>query len=392
MENTNPKYESLIQKHKVCVIIPTYNNAKTLGSVIERVLHYISDVIVVNDGSTDETKKVLDQFSQIQVINIDSNRGKGNALRVGFRNAIKQGYHHAITIDSDGQHFPKDLPKFFDKIDESPDSLIMGARDMSKEEVPGKSSFGNRFSNFWYYVETGIKLPDTQTGFRSYPLKEIEKLRLFTNKFELEIEVIVKLAWRGVPVLSIPVEVIYDYDDRVSHFRPFKDFTRISFLNTYLFILTLIYYLPVRLLRKVRKEGVWNILKKEWAENSDNDFKRALSLGVGVFMGIFPIWGFQMMVAALIAVALRLNKIIVLAASNISIPPMIPLILFCSYYTGSFFVENEADLSNWDQLSLESINSNFIQYFIGAIVFAFIAGGLSFLTVFGLLKFRGSGK
>jgi glycosyltransferase involved in cell wall biosynthesis len=388
MESTALNYKTIIDKHGICVIVPTYNNAVTLEDVLTRILNFTSNIIIVNDGSTDSTSDILKKFKDLEQIHIPKNQGKGNALRKGFKKAIELNYEHAITIDSDGQHFPEDLPLFFQKIDESPDALIMGARDMTQEEVPGKSSFGNRFSNFWYYVETGIKLPDTQTGFRSYPLKMIKKMKFFTKKFEFEIEAIVKLAWRGAEVISIPIKVIYDFEERVSHFRPFKDFTRISFLNTYLFTLTLIYYLPLRILRKIRKEGFWNIIKKEWKENSENDFKRSFSLGFGLMMGIFPIWGFQMLVAAAFAVLFRLNKIIVLAASNISIPPMIPLIIYGSYYTGSFFMTNNIEHINWDELTLESININFLQYVVGAVVLSVVVGLLGFVLSYAILKLK----
>ena len=98
---------------------------------------------------------------------------------------------------------------------------------MTQEGVPKKSSFGNKFSNFWFWFETGIKLEDTQSGYRLYPLKTIPK-NYFTRKFEFEIEVIVRSAWNGVAVKNVPIKVLYDPSERVSHFRPFKDFTRIE--------------------------------------------------------------------------------------------------------------------------------------------------------------------
>ena len=122
------------------------------------------------------------------------------ALRNAFKKAHQLGFDYAITIDSDGQHYPENLPDFLQASIEQPDALIMGARNMDQEGVPTKSSFGNKFSSFWFYIETGIKLPDTQTGYRLYPINEIVKKKYFTNKFEFEIEVIVKMAWRFVPI------------------------------------------------------------------------------------------------------------------------------------------------------------------------------------------------
>ena len=98
--------------NKICIIIPTYNNEQTLGDVLDSVLVYTSNVIIVNDGSTDSTSNILDCYKTIKVIGYEENVGKGFALRRGFKEACRLGYKYAITIDSDGQHFAEDLPKF----------------------------------------------------------------------------------------------------------------------------------------------------------------------------------------------------------------------------------------------------------------------------------------
>lgn len=245
-----------IDLFNVCVIIPTYNNCKTLRRVIDGVLFYTKNIIVVNDGATDTTGEILKEYPQIQQIHLPKNKGKGNALRVGFAAAQKQGYKYAITIDSDGQHFPEDIPAFITALEKSEHKniLLIGARNMSQESVPKKSSFGNKFSNFWFWVETGTKLQDTQSGYRLYPLEELAKLNFYTSKFEFEIEVIVKAAWSDVIVKNIPIQVLYDETERVSHFRPFKDFTRISILNTWLVTVAFLYIKPRNLFRKVKKK------------------------------------------------------------------------------------------------------------------------------------------
>ncbi|EPR70014.1 glycosyl transferase, family 2 [Winogradskyella psychrotolerans RS-3] len=241
-----------------CVIIPTFNNPKTLKRVIEGVLNYTENIIVVNDGSTDITSKILEDYSQLEQIHFEENKGKGKALRAAFKHAESLGYVYAITIDSDGQHFPEDIPVFIEALEASEDKnlLLIGARNMSQKSVPKKSSFGNKFSNFWYWAETGIKLQDTQSGFRLYPIQHLKNLKFYTSKFEFEIEVIVKSAWSGTVVKNIPIEVLYDEDERVSHFRPFRDFTRISILNTWLVILTLLYIKPRDFFRKLKKKDL----------------------------------------------------------------------------------------------------------------------------------------
>lgn len=186
---------------------------------------------------------------RLEVISYSPNKGKGHALWTGFKHAFKQGYDSVITIDSDGQHDPDDIPKMLEVQAENPGKMLMGSRDLEAAGAPGKSSFGNKFSNFWFRVETGIKLPDTQTGFRLYPLKPLMQRSYLTKGFAFEVETIVKLAWSGVQF--IPVQISVDYpEDRITHFQPFKDFARISVLNTWLFTLAVLYYIPRRWIRR----------------------------------------------------------------------------------------------------------------------------------------------
>src|SRR5690606_35617176 len=162
---------------------------------------------------------------------------------------------------SDGQHYPSDLVKFLDQLEETPGALIVGGRNLNQENVPTKSSFGNRFSNFWFWVNTGISLPDTQSGYRCYPLKSLALQHYFTKKYEFEIEVMVRASWSGVPVLSIPVSVYYPTaEERVSHFRPFKDFSRISVLNTFLVLVALLWIKPRDFFRMLMKKEGWSTL------------------------------------------------------------------------------------------------------------------------------------
>ncbi len=179
-------------QYRTCVIIPTYNNDITLPAVIADVAEYTHNIIVVNDGSTDDTALILASLPHIDIVSYPKNKGKGWALRKGFEKAVESGYAHAITIDSDGQHFAKDLPVFMDKLELTKDAIIIGARNMDQSSVPGKSSFGYKFSNFWFKIETGINTPDTQSGYRLYPVALMKDIIFFTRKYEFEIEVLGK--------------------------------------------------------------------------------------------------------------------------------------------------------------------------------------------------------
>ncbi len=368
-----------------CVIIPTYNNERTLERVIREVLEYVPAefVIIVNDGATDATSEILKAFeNEVTILMNEVNKGKGYSLRKAFKFAKEKGYENALTIDSDGQHYPSDIPLLVEQAVMNPGAVIMGSRNMEQEGVPQKSSFGNKFSNFWFKVETWITLPDTQTGFRIYPLKPLKKIWLFTNKFELEIEVIVKLAWRFVPFVAVPIQVKYDPSERVSHFRPARDFTRISILNTVLVLTALIWYYP----RKLFSIRTWNVIKHEAIKPEESNFRKAISIGFGFFMGIVPLWGFQLLIGIPLAILFRMNKVLFIAAANISIPPMIPFIIYGSFICGQLFLTGTTNTAQLADISLEAIRNNVYQYAIGACIFAAIAFIASFLVSFTLLK------
>lgn len=365
----------------VCIIIPTYNNERTLKRVIDSILEYSNNIIVVNDGCTDSTSQILESYSSLEKIHFQTNKGKGLALRKGFKHAIDLGYDFAITIDSDGQHFASDIPAFIKSLEANnvEDILIIGARNMKQEGVPGKSSFGNNFSNFWFKFETGIKLQDTQSGFRLYPLRVIKDMKFFTTKFEFEIEVIVKSAWSDVPVINIPIQVLYDESERVSHFRPFKDFTRISILNTWLVLLALLYYKPRQLYRNFKKKGIKRFFKEDVIGSDDSPRKKALSIALGTFIGFSPLWGFHTLLAITLAVFFKLNKTISFAFSNVSFPPFVPFVVLASLELGQLIFNEPLTYSLSEALenfeALKNIKlyvvGSFALAIIGAIVFGF---------------------
>ena len=241
---------TILRQLKTCVIVPVYNNAGTIKDVVQRTLRCCKDVIVVDDGSTDGTSEVLEKLD-VAVVRYKDNRGKGYALKTGFKEAKARGFERAITIDADGQHFPEDIPAFVAQAKEHPDAMLVGSRDLRMENMPGGNTFANKFSNFWFRLQTGVNLPDTQSGFRLYQLNRIGRLRFLTYRYEAELELLVFQCWKGVPMRPVGINVYYPPEgERVTHFRPFWDFFRISVLNTALCVLAIFYGLPSRLLRK----------------------------------------------------------------------------------------------------------------------------------------------
>ncbi|WP_430813720.1 DUF2062 domain-containing protein [Carboxylicivirga sp. RSCT41] len=372
---------------KCCVIIPTYNNMLTLLDVINDVKSYTSNIIVVNDGSTDDTEGILDKAEGIEKAGYPVNRGKGFAIRTGFKRALELGFDYAITIDSDGQHYAKDLPAFIREIDQNPDTLLIGSRFMEGKEQPKSSGFANKFSNFWFGVETGLTLPDTQSGYRLYPIKALEKKKWFCSKYEFEIEVIVRAAWKGIEVKCIPIDVYYPSpEERVTHFRPFKDFVRISVLNTILVTLALLIHRPRMILREFKGKSLKEIIRTQIINGNETKAKIAAAIGFGVFMGIFPIWGYQLLVGFLIVHWLKLNKAVFFVAANISLPPMIPVILYLSYVMGSFLL-GQGSFNVDTELTITSVSANLKQYLIGAVGLSVTMGALFYFLSYFLLSF-----
>ena len=243
-----------MRERGICVVIPTYNNVSTIADVVADVKRYCLDVIVVDDGCTDGTDAVLADIEGVTVVVHSRNRGKGTALKSGFRKALEMGFCYAITVDADGQHYGADINNFLEANKKHPGAMIVGSRRLDGVDRSRGSSFANKFSNFWYYVQTGHNLADTQTGYRLYPLRKLSGLSLLTSRYEAELELLVFASWHGVEIVSIPVDVYYPpREERVSHFRPGMDFFRITVLNTVLCFLAVVYGLPCRIFRFLAK-------------------------------------------------------------------------------------------------------------------------------------------
>lgn len=379
---------------KTCVLIPTYNNAATLGEVIDSVLRYTNSIIVVNDGSTDQTAEILKQYeTRITVHHLLQNGGKGLALRKGFEIAIEKGYQRAITLDSDGQHRSSDLPKFLDALEQHPNALLVGARNMTQENVPGTSSFGHKFSNFWYQVMTGRSLPDTQSGYRLYPLEAMKKMRFYTTKYELEMETLVRLSWQDIEVLPVPIDVHYPPEgERVTHFRKVPDFTRISILNTVLVAIALFYMRPRIFFRNLQKKSPREFVQEYILNSQESNLKITLALMLGLFIGVSPFWGYQILIIIALCVVFRLNKVIALVAGHISIPPMIPLILFASYKLGGFVIGNEQQVLFSSTLTFADIRDNVVQYVVGSFCLATLLALVGGLLTYPVLMWFRTGK
>ena len=212
---------------RCAIVIPTYNHAPQVRSVVEKCLQFRLPVVVVDDGSTDSTQEVLASLSGITVIRHEKNRGKGASLLTGFA-AVLQSADWAVTLDADGQHDPEDILSLTRAVPRGQRPLVIGKRaEMGHKNVPWTSRWGRRFANFWVWTSCGRWLSDAQSGFRAYPLPETLRLGTRGRRYQFEVEVLVLAVWRGIPIIETPVQATYGpRAERVSHFRPCLDFWR----------------------------------------------------------------------------------------------------------------------------------------------------------------------
>lgn len=210
-------------------IVPVYNHAGTVASVLEKVHAFKRPVIVVDDGSTDDTPKVLEDIGGITVVRHPVNQGKGAALMTGFAAAAPSA-EWALTLDADGQHDPYDALSIITAVPPGERPIVVGKRtQMLEKGAPWTSRWGRGFSNFWVFACSGLFLSDTQSGFRLYPLPETLRLNPQSKRFQFEVEILVLAAWSGIRITEVAVSARYLLPgNRVSHFRPGMDFWRNS--------------------------------------------------------------------------------------------------------------------------------------------------------------------
>ncbi len=247
---------------KPLIVVPTFNNPRSLEGVIEALLRNTEfSILIVDDGSSPPVQ-LQSSNERVHQIRFEENQGKGAALRSGFSWALENQFTHVISFDADGQHLSESVSELWRAARENPFALVLGVRDLSAKTVPEISRFGRKFSNFWLWVQTGVRVRDSQTGLRVYPLFELQKIKWRCRKFDFEIEVLVRLLSRAVDVIECDVPVLYqEGEDRVSHFDKLWDNARISMWNA-VYVVASPYFRIRRWRRKKRDQRLYQRL---WA-------------------------------------------------------------------------------------------------------------------------------
>jgi glycosyltransferase involved in cell wall biosynthesis len=316
---------------RVLLLVPVYNHAQTLRAVVEGCLREGHEVLVMDDGSTDGS---LDAVSDLPILRhrLPVNRGKGAAIRAGAALAAAKGYEAIITLDADGQHDPADANKLVEAAASAWPCIVLGERKQDATHRSSASLFGMAFSNFWVRLECGRTLPDTQSGYRLYPTALLTQ-RFFSRRYTFEIEVLVRGSWAGLPVLSTLVSVYYPpKDERVSHFRMFRDNLRLTALHTWLVLRSLVPWPYRRVFKSQSGDGAalnlfhpirfFRQLSLEHTSPKD----LAIAAGIGIFIGSLPIIPFGIVTILYVCHRFRLNKLAGAGASNICVMPFVPFL------------------------------------------------------------------
>lgn len=214
----------------VCGLVPVFNNPLTLAGVVAGLRKTFEHVIIINDGSDQETHAIIEQLAaqhpqQVHVQHLAVNRGKGAAVKAGLQLARTLGFSHALQVDADGQHDLGDIPRFMAHMHHNPNALVLGAPQFG-DDIPAIRKYGRKLTTLMIALEAGtLKLPDAMCGFRLYPLDRVCQLRTLCQRMCFDPEILIRAWWAGVPVASVPTRVRYlsAGEGGVSHFRGLHD-------------------------------------------------------------------------------------------------------------------------------------------------------------------------
>ena len=224
------------ERERFCVAIPALNAENTLPAVLRGVRRHVRNVVVVDDGSSDDTSRVADDGGAT-VLRHEANRGKGAALKTAFAWALEEEFDAVITIDADGQHLPREIAKLIAARRGTGADLIIGGRSHLFAEMLPRRRNANRFSAWTIAKAAGTDVTDSQSGFRLYSRRLLENVKLRSDGFAMESEVIVRAGRAGLHIVTIPIDLGFVDGLATSHYKPVKDTLRIAWtvLKTLIF-------------------------------------------------------------------------------------------------------------------------------------------------------------
>lgn len=389
MQQSNP-----FQKEGLWIAVPVYNNRASVHQVVAECRSLVGRVVVVDDGSTDCDLATLLKDLDVPVLKHERNLGKGQAILTASRYIEDQDGLFMITIDADGQHFPRDIERFLPVLDQ--DSIVVGCRNFDTPNVPFSSRFGRAFANFWLNVETGVTVDDCQSGFRAYPVRHLNRLTFKGRRYDFEAEVLARAAWAGLSLRMVTISVHYPKpSERVSSFKPFLDNHRLTLIHTMLVGRRL---LPLPHRKLVRRDGhdlsllrhPGKVLRMLLQENA-TPYGLALSAAVGVFLGVLPLLFVHSLVILYVSLRLNLNKLVSLNTQHLAMPPFVPAICIELGY----YLRHGEWLTNLSFATVfEQFSSRVFEWFLGSLivapVLAGVVGGVVYTAATVIRKARGA--
>ncbi len=389
------------------VIAPTYNHGLAVGRVLNELTGCQLPTIAVNDGSTDCTGAVLQQWFAAAssgplrlVITHPVNRGKAAALRSGFIEAASLGYTHAASIDTDGQHEVVDLLKLIQCSALNADSIILGARSTQGSGAPLASRVGRLLSNELVWIESGASVMDSQSGMRIYPLTYMQALSGSASRYGFETEVLVRAGWYGVAIIEQSIQCIYKVPGgRTTHFRLIRDTLDSIAMHARLLTRALLPgptrvcadgdhvtgTLPRRIARWFSPWRLWRMATGDAVARE----RLAASVGVGLLMATLPIYGVKTVTCLWLAGRFRLHPLALVSISSLSTPPVGLLFAALSICVGGLLLRGK--LPDFSVINLRqppqwsSVNALLAEWLVGSLVAGVSLGLLGYSLTRALL-------
>jgi uncharacterized protein (DUF2062 family) len=298
----------------------------------------------------------------------------------GFAAAADAGHTHALTIDTDGQLDPEQIPALLAVARDEPEVFVIGTRDVGAADYPGRSRLGRRVSNLLVRWESGVSVSDSQCGFRVYPLKMMRDVNCHSGRYGFETEVLTRAGWAGYEVREVPVTCSYlPHGQRVSHFQPWRDSFRAVGMHARLTSLALLDWIsPARAWRQLRREET-------------GAHEMASGLAVGVFIGNLPLYGVQTILSLFAARKLRLHPLSVVAGSHISTPPVGPMLVALAIGVGHFLLHGKwLEMPAWQSTWLgwmDLFGRVMLEWSVGAVIVGMALAAATFVLAHTLLRY-----
>jgi uncharacterized protein (DUF2062 family) len=393
------------------VIAPSYNHASPLARVLEELARLNLPVIAVNDGATDDTGSVLAAWLHSgssgalrHVLTHAVNQGKAGALRSGFDEAVRLGFSHAATIDTDGQHDVADLLNLIQVSAQNPGALVVGARVPDGSGAPGANRVGRALSNALVWLESGVMVTDSQTGMRAYPLAHLKELTGSAARYGFETEVLTKAGWSGVPVIESPIRSIYSVPGgRTTHFRFWGDTFAAAGMHVRLLGRALLLgpkpkrtpnmdagdrrtgTIPRRLAHWFSPRRLGRMVTGDAASRE----RFAASVGVGLLMATLPVYGIKTVACLWLAGRFRLHPLAVISISSLSTPPVGLIFVALSICVGGLLIHGHLpDLAaiNFEHATRWStFNEVITEWLLGSVVAGAALGAMGYAVMRAML-------